>query len=433
MGLATGIRRLSTLCILAFLFIPGGCAFQAQPPVSPSAHEAPASGLTEGSLFLPPTSSQPTNASLLTPLATADILARARNADFILIGEGHTVPCDHLVQSRLITALADAGIRFTVGLEMFPVDHQPLLDKVNAGAVPLASFANATDWKTAWGYDFDLYRPVFEAVYAHRLPLRALNVPQPIVKKVSRDGLDALTDTERALLPDAIIPASEDQKAALQPMFDAHRAMANGTMGMHVQNGTMGTTAAPAPPKSPMTGRMDRFFLIQALWDTAMAQQAVRARDTGNMPVVVLIGSGHVEFGWGLAHRIRTLRPGSTILMVSPWRGTDPVDQLEADLRYYCRQTHQSRLGFTLLQEPSGATVLALVPGSRAERAGFLKDDRIILANGVAVDSMWVLHTEAIRASMSGKNMVFTVQRGKTELELSMPVQAVSPAAAPAN
>ncbi|GFM32298.1 ChaN family lipoprotein [Desulfovibrio subterraneus] len=515
MGLTAGLRSLSALCILAFLIILGGCAHQAQPPVPKSAALLP--GLEEGTLLVANGTATP----LLTN--TASFVERARNADFILIGEGHTVPCDHLMQARLMQALSDSGQRFTVGLEMFPIDHQPLLDKVNAGSVPLDQFANATDWKKAWGYDSDLYRPVFETVYARKLPLRALNVPQTIVKKVSRGGISSLAPEERALLPAKIIPASDAQREALQEMFDAHRAMVNGTMtkvagmmkgqkpaamagktpsvpaperspdqtpdqtlkqapqsadsqpsdmnvtgvqgsgsqpsdtqasgtrpsdilasgtlpaGMQQSvtqpSGDQSAQAASPAPKDKMTGRMDRFFLIQSLWDTAMAEQAIKAKDETGNPVVVLIGSGHVEFGWGMAHRIRKLHPESRVLLVTPWRGTEPLDPLEADMQYYCRLTHQSRMGFSLLQVDGGAQVLDVLPGSRAAKAGFMKGDIITAANGTAVDSMWVLHTAGLEAAKAGKDLVFTVLRGTVQTELVMPVgktEESSPPQAPA-
>jgi uncharacterized iron-regulated protein len=469
MGLTAGLRSLSALCILAFLIILGGCAHQAQPPVPKPAALLP--GLEEGTLLVANGTATP----LLTN--TASFVECARNADFILIGEGHTVPCDHLMQARLMQALSDSGQRFTVGLEMFPIDHQPLLDKVNAGSVPLDQFANATNWKKAWGYDFDLYRPVFETVYARKLPLRALNVPQTIVKKVSRGGISSLAPEERALLPARIIPASDAQREALQEMFDAHRAMVNGTMtkvagmmkgqkpaAMTGQKSPMPAPDSAAPPadsqpsdaqssgpqssgmqqsaqatspatKDKMTGRMDRFFLIQSLWDTAMAEQAIKAKDETGNPVVVLIGSGHVEFGWGMAHRIRKLRPESRVLLVTPWRGTEPLDPLEADMQYYCRLTHQSRMGFSLLQVDGGAQVLDVLPGSRAAKAGFMKGDIITAANGTAVDSMWVLHTAGLEAAKAGKDLVFTVLRGTVQTELVMPVgktEDSSPPPAPA-
>jgi S1-C subfamily serine protease len=142
-----------------------------------------------------------------------------------------------------------------------------------------------------------------------------------------------------------------------------------------------------------------------------------------------------VEFGWGMAHRIRKLRPESRVLLVTPWRGTEPLDPLEADMQYYCRLTHQSRMGFSLLQVDGGAQVLDVLPGSRAAKAGFMKGDIITAANGTAVDSMWVLHTAGLEAAKAGKDLVFTVLRGTVQTELVMPVgkmEESSPPPAPA-
>lgn len=433
------------LCILVCMALLGGCAHRPQPPVSslPPVTAALPADMAEGSLLLHDAS----------PASLDDFLRHARQADFILLGEGHTVPCDHLIQSRLLQALAESGIRPAVGLEMLSTDRQPALDAVNNGTVPLANFADAVDWKKEWGYPFDLYRPVFETVYAHRLPLHALNVPQRIVRKVSRGGVSSLSDEERALLPERIIPASDAQREALQDMVNAHKAMrtmrnatrqdvpspsatdaqpdagvqpgtgAQTDSGPQADSGTQaesGTQADAAAQPDRLAGSMERFFLVQSLWDTAMAEQAIAAHEARNAPVVVLIGAGHVEFGWGLAHRIRTLRPESTVLMLTPWRGTEPVDPQEADMRFFCRLAHKSRMGFTLVQTEEGALVESVNPGSRAEQAGFEAGDVILSVNGTPTDSMWVLHRAGAEAAKSNTPLAFDIRRGEARLTLSV-------------
>lgn len=453
MGLATGIRRLTTFCILVLLSFLGGCAHDARPPFSWQTQGGSIpQQLLQGTLLQPQNG---TSSGVPVSMDTAAFLERAKTADYILIGEGHTVACDHQVQARLLSVLASAGMPVTVGLEMFPVDHQDRLDAVNAGQVPLARFADTTGWKHAWGYDVDLYRPVLETVYRYHLPLRALNVPQALVKKVSRGGVESLTEAERVTLPHTIIPAPDDQRDALQEMVQAHRAMANGTMpgmrsakkgdasraeqsmpernaeGTHDASmkkpagpdGAMGREGQQGDhPASPMamTGRMDRFFLIQSLWDTAMAERAIAAREEGGRPVVVLIGAGHVEFGWGIAHRIRTLRPQASVLLLTPWRGTEPVDPSEADIRYFCRLTHQSRLGFTLMPEAEGVRIVGVAAASRAQQAGFAPGDLITMADGKTVDSLWVLHMAGIAAAKEGRPVMFTIRRANRVLELAI-------------
>ncbi len=463
------------LCLLLLLSLSGGCA-PARSPVSHSlSHETaqassprPVSQPDPIYLAMP----LPPEGSLLlpdgAPLPDGQFAARARAADYILLGEGHTSPCDHAVQARSIRQLAESGMRFVVGMEMFSTDMQPLLDRVNRGEVPLEDFEQAVDWKRAWGYDYALYRPVIEAIYAHRLPMVALNVPRALVRTVSREGLEALSPEERAQLPETIIPPVDAQRAALSEMVRAHSGMIRRAQNSTVESAPLSAMPAstptnrsvpmPEPAASSISGDhktsaqpasgtpspaqpatvakptgMDSFFLVQSLWDTAMARESIRARQTSGLPVVALLGSGHVEFGWGIPHRIRALDPGSAILAITPWRGPSnplrPIDPMEADLRFYCPATHQSRMGFTLTEKENGAYITAISPGSPADKAGFRAGDLLVSVNEKPVNSLWVLHTAAREAAVTNRPLVFIVLREGVQREIFLPTGA--PPAAP--
>ncbi|WP_411722681.1 ChaN family lipoprotein [Nitratidesulfovibrio sp. SRB-5] len=288
----------------------------------------------------------------------ADAARLALRHDYILLGESHTSACDHRAQAAFITALLAEGARPAIGLEMVPRDGQPALDEFSRGATLLDKLSDALDWPKTWGYDFALYKPVFAVADWARLPVHGLNVPQRVVRQVSRGGLESVPEADRGWLPPSIIAPAPEQRATLTAIFREHAAMragrAEGAKGVTRDAAPQGgTPAAPqgapatnpalavpaAPPVAPSAptvagpvvagpvpaadndaAALERFLLVQSLWDSAMAHQAVRVRVAHGGPVVILAGGGHVEFGWGIARRIRLLDPDARVLLVMPWR-----------------------------------------------------------------------------------------------------------------
>ena len=408
-----GLTTRTFLAAVSILIIMAGCSrphTRGQLPFPPAAP-----GTAEGSLFFADGS----------PATIAAFLTKARTADYIIIGEGHTSPCDHLLQAQLIDALAQSGLRFSVGLEMLSRDIAETVEQVNSGHVPLAAFPDAVKWKEVWGYPFELYRPVFEATYKHQLPIYALNVPQHIIRKVSRGGVEALTDVERASwIPETIIPPSEAQRESLLKVLDTHREMVVSPPPEQKQPAEENVSENEAPPSSQgMTGRMDRFFLIQSLWDTAMAEEAITARATESAPVVILAGTGHVEYGWGLAHRIYALEPDASILLITPWRALEAPDPEAADMRFYCPAVHRSRMGFTLMPKGETTTILAVAPDSRAAAAGLQAGDIILKVNDTPADSLWTLHKAAIESARQKLPLRFLIERNGKRITTTIPLR----------
>ncbi|ABB37342.1 protein of unknown function DUF399 [Oleidesulfovibrio alaskensis G20] len=450
MGLAFRLAILGLLILTA-----GGCAVM-RPPAS----------------FRPPEREEQLFTALQAPVSPAAFAQAALSYDYILLGEGHTSACDHLMQARMLQALAAAGMRPAVGLEMVPAEKQPVLDRFGPFAVAADTalqqrldadtLEEAVDWKTVWGYPYDLYRPVFEAAYAGGLPLFGLNVPREVVRKVSRGGIESLTDDERSLLPSKIIFPSDEQREALTRMFRKHDSMRRARHNSTAEQTGMPDTPA-APERRPSTdtaaadtaavpggnatartapgsagisaveagaaaadgehGTRERFFLVQSLWDTAMAENAMRARRRHGGPVVVLAGSGHVERGWGLARRLGILDRGARVLLVMPWRAEGPPDPEDGDYFFYCRASHRSRMGFTLVMAEGRVTVQDVAEDSPARRAGFRAGDVLRSADGAQVNSLWDMHKAGMQAAREKRPVVFGVQRDGAMLSLELSVQ----------
>lgn len=335
--------------------------------------------------------------------ALASALARA---DYVLVGETHDNPTDHKAQAALLDAAAGAGLAPAVGLEMLPREKfDASLALFSRGGMTVDALPAALDWQRSWGYDFALYRPVFEAAARHGLPLYGLNIDNDLRKAVSRKGLEGLSATEARGLPLGIVFPLPAQRKELTAFFSAHGAQF--VRGREAPGAAAQKTGAGggAPAASP---RLERFFLIQSIWDSIMAEQAARVRRETGRPVIVLAGGGHVEKGYGIAHRLRVYDPAAAVLTVMPFSGGAPAGG--ADLFYFSPE--RKRFGLRFEDGGGGPVIVSVLPGSVAEEAGLKAGDAVTGTGGVTVRTAADLHRAAVSALARKKNLPLTVRRG---------------------
>ena len=254
--------------------------------------------------------------------ASVDDLVRAAvGKPFVFLGEEHDCPEHHVMQAKVIDALAASGRNVIVGFEMLTRPKQDCLAPWAMGAWDEAKFLEESDWQHQWGMPFSLYRPIFEVIRKRHLRAVALNVPRPWVHSVATGGYEALSAEDRADLPKELYLGDADHKA----IFDA-------MMGGH-----------PMPP-----GMGDHLYAAQVLWDEGMADTAIKylAHETVTPETVfvVVAGSGHVMYGRGINFRIRrrTGMDGVTLVMTD---STGPVEVSRAigDFAYLSRSPIRSQ------------------------------------------------------------------------------------------
>jgi len=235
----------------------------------------------------------------LTDLATGraatveDIAKAADGKRFVMLGEQHATPPDQSFESDVIEALIRRGRHVVVGLEMYQRPKQDVLDRFSKGEMEESAFLQESDWKGQWGFPFPFYRPVFDSVRRHRLPLVGLNVPRDWVRSVGRNGLSGLSVDAKAALPEDIRLDMAD-----------HKQVFNSLMGGH-------SMAGPS---------MDNMYAAQVLWDEGMADTAIKylaAHKPDRKTVFVIIaGSGHVMYGQGINLRLTNRKAGSILNVV---------------------------------------------------------------------------------------------------------------------
>ncbi len=294
----------------------------------------------------------------------------------VYVGEVHTRMADHTVQLQIIQGLWERGRKIGVGLEMLPRSAQEALDRWSRGELEEATLLEAVGWEDHWGFPFSLYRPIFTFGREKALPMRALNAPPTVVRKVSRQGMEALDDSER-------------RHIARHFFMDdaAHRAYVREEFNAHVPGGIRD---------------FETFYQAQLVWDETMAETlAVWLVQDPLDHVVVLAGKGHVNQRFGIPERVRR-RIDHRYAVVVPVTPDEAAQEISSDVGDFLVVTetekpfpgHGRRLGVLLEKNRSGKglRVLEVVSGSRADRAGFRPGDVIVAVDGRPVESTTDLH-----------------------------------------
>ena len=117
----------------------------------------------------PPWLAPATGARLTHPQA----LARLAGGRAALLGERHDRAADHRWQAAVIAGLAALRAEVAVGFEMLPRRAQPALDAWGAGGLDEAGLVERTRWREVWGFEPELYLPLFRLCRELRLPSSA--------------------------------------------------------------------------------------------------------------------------------------------------------------------------------------------------------------------------------------------------------------------
>lgn len=236
----------------------------------------------------------PRTGRLLPQAALMQEMARKR---VVLLGETHDVAEIHRWQLHVTAFLHVLRPALAVGFEMFPLRIQPILDAWVEGAMDTATFIERSEWAQVWGFDPELYLPLFHFCRQQRVKMLALNCHRPLVTRVGQVGWEAIPVAER----DGVTPAA--------PATEAYRDYLGAITGRF---------AGPDRPAAMAPERFDRFVRAQQCWDRSfacrIADHLAVAKDD---PLVVgIIGRGHLEYGHGTPHQLRDLGVGDAAVLL---------------------------------------------------------------------------------------------------------------------
>lgn len=227
----------------------------------------------------------------------AEAAAAMASARIVAVGETHDDAGHHRIQAEVLAALA-ARVPLAVGLEMVAAEDQAALDAFMSGATPEKDFA--VWWKTNWGFDYALYKPVFDAARAAGVPVRGLNAPRDVVKAVGKKGLAGLTPAERGRIP-AVVLESADARYR-----------------KYVLDSVSGHGAPPAA--------IPRMLEAMAVWNETMGENAAKLAAEGKV-VLVIAGQGHVLYKAGILESAARRGAGPAQVLL-PWSAAPLPEEL---------------------------------------------------------------------------------------------------------
>jgi uncharacterized iron-regulated protein len=325
----------------------------------------------------------------------AEVLAQARDTQFVLLGEAHDNADHHLWQLQSLGMLLGARGKLVIGMEMFPRRVQPVLDRWVAGELTESALLHQTEWAQVWRFNPDLYLPILRFARLNRIPVVALNVERSLISDIGARGLQAIPVERREGVTDPA-PASADYRNMLRSSFHQHSKAGD--------------------------SEFEHFVDAQLFWDQAFAQGLADAAAANPTALVVgIIGIGHLRHGHGVPHQLRAMghRQTTVWLPLDASSGCDGLSGI-ADSVFAIGNAPMDarpRLGVYLGNDAGAAGVREVMPGSVAEGAGVIAGDRILAAAGVSIlgsdDLIAIVHRQS-----PGTWLPMTVERNGERMEL---------------
>jgi uncharacterized iron-regulated protein len=346
-----------------------------------------------------------------TPVAPGIAIDELAQRRVVLLGETHDNAEHHRWQLHTIAALHARVPRLVLAFEMFPRQSQAALDDWTAGRITENELLERTRWAQVWGYDAQLYLPIFHFARMHDVPMVALNVDRKLVRRVGDEGWDAVPAADREGVGDPA-PATAEYLSSLHQAWVEHLPGAQRPAG----------TSSEADLRDPA---FQRFVQSMQVWDRAMAE-GIAGRIAGGpgSTVVAIMGSGHLRDGHGVPHQLRAMGVRDAVVAM-PWETGEDCAQLRAAVADFvfgvapvaAESVERPRLGVRLEESAEGVVVQEVVPDSVAQAAGIRAGDIVRLIAGQAVrDTGDVL--AAVRRQAPGTWLPLTVQRGTQSVQV---------------
>jgi uncharacterized iron-regulated protein len=248
--------------------------------------------------------------------SVSQLLPDLTQANIIYLGETHDSAEDHQNQLKIIQELHKRNPKIAIAMEMFQRPYQNVLNQYLVGQITETELVKKSEYEKRWGFPWELYAPILRFAKENKLSILALNTPSEITRKVSRQGLETLTASERQWIPpfSEIRTDNQDYRQMVLAAFEQHRATGHG-------NST----------------DIEKFFLAQVLWDETMAESIAKfIQANPDYQVVVLAGQGHIIYNYGIPSRVKRRLQGKkinqrSVLLSPPEDVIVPKDKQIAD------------------------------------------------------------------------------------------------------
>lgn len=212
-------------------------------------------------------------------LSQPELLARLRQADFLLLGEIHDSPVHHRIRAELIT---------TLGARTVAAEHMDRGRRFSAGpAERIRTDLEAAGFDAA-AWQWPVHEPLFGGLARAGIDVIGANLPREQARNVVRSGSSAL-------------PADIAATLALGPLSDtATQALDTDLLESHC--GQLPASRVPA------------MRLAQRARDGAMATELTHLTER---PAILVAGNGHVRGDYGVPQLLAHLKPDARIVSIA--------------------------------------------------------------------------------------------------------------------
>lgn len=314
------------------------------------------------------------------------IIEKVSSKKIIYAGEIHDRFEHHRAQFEIIRGLHKKNGKIAIGMEMFQLPFQKVLDDYIAGTIDEKEFLKKSEYFKRWSFDYNLYREILLYARAYRIPVVALNIRKELVSKVSKAGILALTKDELGELPSEMDFSDNEYRQRLMQSFQGH---AHNT-----------------------DRNFDFFFQAQVLWDEAMAHTLdAFMRKNPDYQVVVIAGGGHMAFGSGIPRRAHRLNGFDYTIVLN---SDEPGEQLSDFILFSEPVAHRAelRLMVQFKEEGKKMVVVDFPKESISEKAGLKKGDIVLSIDGVPVEDVSDIKIHLLDKN-KGDSVVVKVRRSR--------------------
>ncbi len=323
-----------------------------------------------------------------------DFVPKWLSLQAFLIGEVHNRYEHHLFQLEVIKTLYNYYKDLVIGLEMVQAPFQKYLDEFIEGKLSEKELLEKIEYFERWKFDYNLYRDIFLWAKEKKIRLWALDVPQEIVKKVSKEGFLSLSPEEKMLLPELDLDQPA-YKEYLRKIYEKH--------------------------KFETPTNFEYFYQAQVLRDSWMAERIVEfLRANPSKKMIVLVGKGHLINYYGIptALKSRNFHNFKTILL-------GEHEELIPSLGDYWffpspKEYEQSpQLGVDLEETFEGLKIKKVLKESLAEKVGLKVGDFLLKADSRDLRKISDLRLE-LTFKRKGEKLLLTIKREEKILRIEV-------------
>lgn len=340
------------------------------------------------------------------------LLEHAAQARIVYVGETHDNPASHRLQLEILTHLQQSNPgNVVLAMEMFTPEQQDVLDRWTAGELAEKEFIKEVEWYQTWKMNYAYYRDLLSYARDNRIRVLGINAPKDLVRAVGMAPLEEQPEEIRERLPE----------------FDFNdpyqQAMARAIYADHPVSDSM----------------KDGFLRIQTLWDESMAENLsdfLASEQGQGKQAMVVAGGNHVSYGFGIPRRVFRRVPASYLLIGSRTieiAEGKQVERMDVTLpgfpmppyhfmtytRYENLPEQGVKLGVHLKEEENRVTIVSILPGSVAEKAGLLKEDILRRIDSIPVNEIFDLVYE-LNQRQPDDTATLIIERAGETLEIEV-------------